>query len=326
MRVGGLRSSRHSGRLQGLEPSNSSSAEIDPAVTGTSMPYLPPEILGIIARYLSKSDLKSLRLASKQCCFAATPGLFDRIFVSPRIKDLNVFIKISNRAPLARSIKILIYDLMEFQKMSKREYFEEVCRKVKMGYFGLSGDTVARALRWLGLNSLSADLDKEIPEDDLFAKYLNAAWFKQNYSKWDSLRVEEHHILVKRLCDVLSLGLPRFQKLESIKFDDYLAWFSAESANAEFIQESGTHPELFPRGSPLSRTWKMFYPRPSKVKDRSNHVKNVMRALSKPNCFIKCLGLSARVDTGLPPNFFRHCRINKGSATRWHHRFGSLNR
>ncbi|KAI4162427.1 MAG: hypothetical protein LQ342_003993 [Letrouitia transgressa] len=183
--------------------------------------------------------------------------------------------------------------------MSKREYFEEVCRKVKMGYFGLSGDTVARALRWLGLNSLSADLDKEIPEDDLFAKYLNAAWFKQNYSKWDSLRVEEHHILVKRLCDVLSLGLPRFQKLESIKFDDYLAWFSAESANAEFIQESGTHPELFPRGSPLSRTWKMFYPRPSKVKDRSNHVKNVMRALSKPNCFIKCLGLSARDKQGL---------------------------
>lgn len=149
MGVGRSRSSRHSRRLQGLEPWNPSSVEIDPAVSGTSVPYLPPEILGIIAGYLPKSDLKSLRLATKQCCYAATPRLFDRIFISPRVEDLAAFISISNRASLAGSIRTLVYDLTEFQKLSKRDYFTEFCKKVDMHsrYSGLSANTVVRALR-----------------------------------------------------------------------------------------------------------------------------------------------------------------------------------
>ncbi|KAL9033281.1 MAG: hypothetical protein Q9214_007589 [Letrouitia sp. 1 TL-2023] len=151
------------------------------------------------------------------------------------------------------------------------------------------------------------------PEDDLFAKYANSAWFNQSYSKWESLRVAEYHILANlRFCNILSSGLPRFQKLESISFDSYLAWGSITSGDANFIQNSGTHPELFPEGSPLSRTWTMFYPQPFSVTDPSIHVKNVMRALFESKCFIKGLDFKAIANTGLPSSFFRHGGIDEG--------------
>lgn len=152
-----------------------------------------------------------------------------------------------------------------------------------------------------------------MPKDDMYAEYISSTWLNKNYFQWNSLRVEEHRMLAtSRFFTILSLGLPRFHNLELIDFDDFFAWSSAEHHNAELIQKSGTHPELFPKGSPLSRTWKMFYPRPSTVKDPSKHVKNVLRALSKSNCFIKGLDLSPRANTGLPSNFFRHCRIDQG--------------
>lgn len=75
-----MRSSR---RLQGLPPH----AVPLPA----NAVYLPIEIRAIIVQFLDKKDLKQLRLVSNDWSFLATTPLFDRVFVSPHKKDLEIF-------------------------------------------------------------------------------------------------------------------------------------------------------------------------------------------------------------------------------------------
>ena len=70
---------------------------ISSCVPDFKIPYLPWEILSLVAESLPKRCLKSLRLASKRVESVAVPYLFDTIYVSNHLKDLEVFQNITSQ-------------------------------------------------------------------------------------------------------------------------------------------------------------------------------------------------------------------------------------
>lgn len=94
------------------------------------LPYLPAEIKSLVADFLIKSDLKNVRLVSRDWSAPATPSLFDRVFVSPYDKDLQIFANITHDPILASSIKELICDTSTIPELSYEEYFYQLRREV----------------------------------------------------------------------------------------------------------------------------------------------------------------------------------------------------
>jgi len=87
------------------------------------LPYLPAEVKSLVADFLIKSDLKNVRLVSRDWSAPATPSLFDRVFISPYHKDLQTFANITHDPILASSIKELVCDTPTIPELSYEEYF-----------------------------------------------------------------------------------------------------------------------------------------------------------------------------------------------------------
>ena len=53
--------------------------------------YLPPELKVAVLAQLDKRDLRTVRLVSREWSALATSPLFDRVYISCRAPDLEVF-------------------------------------------------------------------------------------------------------------------------------------------------------------------------------------------------------------------------------------------
>ena len=72
--------------------------------------YVPPELLVNIIRNLPREDIKNLRrVCTKLNCFAA-PFLFERLYISSRLKDRETFTAVSEHPIFSQSVQKVIYD------------------------------------------------------------------------------------------------------------------------------------------------------------------------------------------------------------------------
>jgi len=67
----------------------------------TTTILVPNEIVSGILRYSTKLDMKNARLVSKSWCESATKYLFDTIYISPREKDIEIFLNITRKYGLS---------------------------------------------------------------------------------------------------------------------------------------------------------------------------------------------------------------------------------
>lgn len=93
--------------------------------------HLPNEILLLLFRQLHKQDLKSVRIVCKLWSSLAAELLFDRIFISPHEKNVEVFHNIASRPDLGKSIRELIYDISIFAELNRLEYFDALCQQIR---------------------------------------------------------------------------------------------------------------------------------------------------------------------------------------------------
>lgn len=93
---------------------------------------LPGELKICIVHLLGKADLKRIRCVSKAWCDLATIPLFDRIYVSPRKKDIEVYENITKHPVLRAVVKELIYDATRFHKITLYEYCNQMIRYLCM--------------------------------------------------------------------------------------------------------------------------------------------------------------------------------------------------
>ena len=72
------------------------------------IPLLPTEIKCALLAEVTKSDLKFIRLVSKDWCVLATPRLFDKVYISSGDLDLQVFQSITSNPDLCTGVRSLI--------------------------------------------------------------------------------------------------------------------------------------------------------------------------------------------------------------------------
>lgn len=75
---------------------------------------LPNEILSMIMRRLRKSDLKAARLVCRLWSSLVIRFLFNRVYISPRELDLEVFKSITSSQRLSWAVRELVYDASHF--------------------------------------------------------------------------------------------------------------------------------------------------------------------------------------------------------------------
>ncbi|MCJ1453865.1 hypothetical protein MMC28_004214 [Mycoblastus sanguinarius] len=301
---------RWSRRLQGLPPPIGSG----PSMLNMSTPYLPVEVKGVVAEHLTKLDLKTLRLVSKLWCAVATPLLFDKIYISTRSKDIDVFKKITRHPILRMSVKDMVYDVSNVCEMSRQYYFRALWKELRYIIRCLGTDRTFNGPD-SRLNQFYNEIQRTKYYLAMFFEYGNDKIVIEGFQRWRELVAEEHQCFgdtsnmtfVSDLCS----GLYRLPNLRSVNMYDGI-WGQNCLELGRTIERASSDTSLrdifLPTGSPLARSWNSLHLRPFRP-DVANvqfhdHLVRVMRAFSKAERTIKHFKCGSFWDDGICPGAF----------------------
>lgn len=248
---------RSSRRIQGFEP------YID--VPSSRSVYLPPELKVIVLAQLKKWDLKSVRLVSKEWNELATRPLFDKVYVSCRAKDIEVFKKITGHPVISTGVTKLVYDSSLFSNGLKyRYYFEEIrliarviARKQEPGTPFHSAD--------VQINKFVQNIAEDtISLTELYKIHKMDTFIVEGYRKHrDNSAFERCCVRQGLFFNDLCTGLCSLNNLRSVVLSpemwDYSNYLHFGTRNANSLRG----PAL---GSPLCRGWNPFHLRPFTMK------------------------------------------------------------
>ncbi|KAL8727992.1 MAG: hypothetical protein Q9181_005496 [Wetmoreana brouardii] len=91
---------------------------------------LPPELILMILSYLRKDDLKRARRVSRKLASLGAQRLIQRLYISPRTKDMDVFDAVTQHPELRKSVKHLVYDTAHFVHYDIHDYFDQLCMQL----------------------------------------------------------------------------------------------------------------------------------------------------------------------------------------------------
>ena len=289
---------------------------LSPQQTGSL--YLPPELKGLVAKCLQKSELKKLRLVSQQWQEMATPLLFDRVYVSPREKDMQIFSNITKHPVLSRSIKAMVCDISEIPELSYEEYFHLLCYEKRAMTFDLSKKYPFKG-PYPSLNRfVNAVICGTLSPSKMFSRFGNYKFIREGFQIWRQLAAEEFQYLENsehgKLFHELCSGLLRLPNLQSVNIGDDL-WDRCRKhwIYVFYLRERHQIPRATLSGSPLVRGWSPWHLPPwSSVDTGSERLSLMARALSKTEKCIKTFLCYPIIATGLSPRHFASCDMARG--------------
>lgn len=168
---------RFSKRIRGLAP------ESDHQCTRLRSPYLPLEVKHIILEDFNKSELKLVRLVSKDWCLAAVPLLFDRIYISPRERDVDVFIEIVDHPVLCQGPKSLIWDASYcLRRKNQKHYLRRLLHEARYIHPHRFDDPSTQYEKFINA-CYDMKYGAEAMDGVLF-KYQHAAFVEEGYKIW----------------------------------------------------------------------------------------------------------------------------------------------
>ena len=274
--------------------------------TGTP-PYLPLELKGIVAEFLCKSDLKTLRLVSRQWHAMTTPLLFDQVYVSPRKKDIQVFSHITKHPLLSRSIKKMICDVSTVTDASQEDYFRRLCGQRLAMTRSLSEKDRFNSPHPRFNEFINAIIRAKRFREHLLSKYANDEYVMEGWQVWQDLAKEEREALEHGTDGIyfsdLCYGLHRLSNLQSVIIDDGM-WVQFGKYICENLDPSGSQyiPSPSLSGSPLARSWAPWHLRPRRSNDAGfKHLSLTIQALSRTERRVKHFDCRFWVNKGLSP-------------------------
>ena len=238
-----------------------------------TLPYLALEIKTIIASYLEKADLKCLRSTSREWNASTTPFLFDKIYISPRDKDLQVFANITKDPHLAASIKQIIFDTTHVPELNHKGYFENLIGEIRTisRFLDTSIPFYDRSRRVSTLLTEAARWSSS--RMNLFSEYKDEKPILDGFHHWKQLRAQECRNLSESFrgpfTSTLHAGLERLPRLDSIDIDDSI--FDRDCDEVVSASRPGEHIQPYhtwnavPTGSPLSRGYHPLHLRPRRT-------------------------------------------------------------
>ena len=300
----GLRRSSRLAQVVQLQPEVANTTRRS-SETGT--PYLPLEVKGIVAKFLCKSNLKSLRYVSREWHAMATPLLFDQVYVSPRNKDIQIFSHITKHPVLSRSVKGMICDVSTIADLSHEIYFHELCNQWQRMTSSLSKKDPFNSPQ-PGLNKfVNAIIRTPRFRGVLFSKYANDEYVIEGWQLWQDLAKEEREALEHGrkgmyFSDLCS-GLHRLSNLQSVIIENDM-WSKVGMNIHENFDPSHSQHTASPTlsGSPLARSWVPWHLCPRRSHDAGfEHLILVIQALSGTRRRVKHFNCLSWVDEGLSP-------------------------
>lgn len=240
-------------RLQGLQSMAST------VVSNTS--YLPTELQIAVLGYLGQRDLKNVRLVSKAWCSPATPPLFDRLYVSPRPRDMEVFEEVTRHPVLCATIREIVYDTSHIPEMPYHEYFHKVCRHIEVVLLsGKEPSNLDQGLNEVVAALASGDTGHATLLTDLFNEYRNASFFVDAYQNWGALAKYESRVLLGKhkvplFYSEVHVGMQCLKCLRSFVVRDDL-WDEYCTLDSSTLTADLS-------GSPLKRSWHPLHLRPT---------------------------------------------------------------
>lgn len=217
--------------------------------------YLPTELKLATLQCMEKYQLKCMRLVSKDWSTLATPLLFDKVYISSRGQDVEVFDKITSHPLLGSMVKELVYDTSRFEyAISRADYFDRLCDDLRECYVDHNED-----LEWPSDHLITAlrsthsrrEIYDRYSKDDFVSKGLGEwrcqALAERGADKWDALHTS------------LCRGIKKLGKLRSFAIVGNL-WQTHLNQSFSLKKDFS--------GSPSVRRWNPLYARPREETDR----------------------------------------------------------
>ena len=267
----------------------------------TSTPCLPLELKGLVTKCLQKADLKTLRFVSAEWHAMATPLLFERVYISPWVKDIQIFSNVTKHPVLRRFVKEMVCDMSTVSQLSHEDYFADLCVELEELAFGLSEGHPFNSTHHRLNELINARIRSEYRWDPLLLQYANDDFVVQGFRIWQKLAAEERQSLQGECRGTFFLelcsGLQRLSNLQCVTMEDHM-WDQVGVAISDKFSFLYPHhiPGTILSGSPLARSWNPWHLRPKRSDYQGpKYVSYVMHALSTTDHKIKrfeCLSSS----------------------------------
>lgn len=287
-------SRKRSRRMQGLPPSMDTAEDLKPWIDLK----LPTEIKTAVFELLEKIDLKQARLVSSSWYPLATRLLFDRVYISPKTLDIEVFMECVRHPVIKESIKEIIYDVTYFDSdVSLREYLSQVKSDFFLAFWKKPIENPSHPFHHFINQSQSEDCDR----DELYHAFKNEAFIVEGYRVWQEYAFQgqvymERGLLMK----VLRRGLRDFSRLNSIAVKDGL--FGQNLNETGLIDRSTLCCKY--SGSPVLRNWNPLHARPLHDNTAENvdwHFRKLTSALAETDTRLESLRLlSHEISSTIP--------------------------
>lgn len=264
----------------------------------------PFELQKIIFKCLKKYELKQVRLVSKTCRSLVTPLLFDRVYISLKQLDLEVFAHCAAHPVISSTIEEIIYDASQFDpNMTRQDYCSQL------------GQGIPREVFWNPSHPYQHFANEYFARDrnrmDVCRNHQNDAFVIEGYQVWQSHAWHERYAMESgRFFNTLHLGLRNFSRLSSIVVTNEL--FSKNVNDASKLDRE-TLQCKYP-GSPVTRSWKPLHACPTSEDTDEYliaHFLKLTSALSSSGVHLRKLDLCGQDFRGLPLSIFqaakRHC-------------------
>lgn len=275
---------RSSRRLDGWAPAGNTEC------ASTKPFYLPYELLTDILSRLDKKALKTARLACKHWKQFATPLLFDRIWVSPRTKDMSVFTSLTETPDLAMHIREVRYDQTIFNPIDDLHKFMSL---LLLNNFVLVHGLKPRAQSHpgfsLGQCGSAVYRAPRQPMEQAIDEFHLRDFMEEAYNAWCCMVEDEATVLNSySFFERLTEGFELLPHLTSLVFDENM-WSNTMDEFGKVSRKQSLEYDF--SGSPLARSWHPFYLRPVIYENYSTNdgqgSKIVMQALASARKIIE---------------------------------------
>ena len=328
---------RRSRRLLHLEPYK------DPEQPSMKPCYLPVELASAILELCEKSDLKHVRLVSKDWNAAATPFLFDRVWISPREVDLEVFRNITTSSNLSRHVRRLVYDASHLDdNMTLWNYVLQLWDQI--------GEIIARyhsfpnTPRWLRVMDWYSEFQAselrnfasgpagvdDLDFDGFGDEYGLKPLVREAYDNWLKVaKFERYCVQSGALFNDICIGLKHLSSLRSFVFENAM-WRNHLHEAVERFDPKSPEADIVDSGpwSPLARTWHPFHLRPVAPYGNSDIAKvcfeSITKALSTSQIKLVSLDSQPCLGWGFPASWLRDFQSSDDLREKAHTAYSNL--
>lgn len=227
---------------------------------------LPNELILDVCQHLPKLDLKACRLVSKVWSQFASEYLFDKVYISPRKEDIEVFNLITQHSQLRHCVKRLEYDGTRFSpSYSKNEY---ICRLFEQarGYSDFYR-TNFNSTDLQYTQFIKSCLEASATVATIVNESSSHAFVLEGQIAWRDRHEYQRRVLENgEFLQTLTRGLNGLDFLNAVEVrnnwhaytlsDDWRKW------SPTVITKDLQHSEPYFYGSPFGRVWGLSHPRP----------------------------------------------------------------